>query len=122
MECPFCSYDNIEGSDQCARCGVDLADLDVIKDKSDIELDLLHRPLGDLIAQTRVQIKTLEQARAALETRSDEEAAAGFALQAVVPAMAVLRQTCDAAEKILPKDKYPYPTIAELLCGLTTDR
>lgn len=51
MECPFCSYDNIEGRDQCARCGVDLADLDAIKDKSDIELDLLHRPLGDLIAQ-----------------------------------------------------------------------
>ena len=48
MECPFCAFENIDGVAQCAHCGVDLADLDALKDKSDIELDLLHRPLGDL--------------------------------------------------------------------------
>lgn len=50
MECPFCSFENIDGVAQCAHCGVDLADLDVLKDKSDIEIDLLRRPLGDLSA------------------------------------------------------------------------
>lgn len=51
MQCPFCNHDNIEGLDQCAQCNADLADVDSVKEESDIELDLLRRPLGDLVAQ-----------------------------------------------------------------------
>ncbi len=51
MQCPSCNHDNIEGVDQCAQCDADLADVDIAKEESDIELDLLRRPLGDLVAQ-----------------------------------------------------------------------
>lgn len=51
MECPFCNHENMEGVDQCAQCSADLADLDTAREESDIELDLLRRPLGDLAAQ-----------------------------------------------------------------------
>ncbi len=51
MQCPFCNYDNIEGVDQCERCNAALTDLADLEKKSEIELDLLRRPLGDLIAQ-----------------------------------------------------------------------
>ena len=51
MQCPFCNYDNIEGVDECERCNAALTDLADLEVKSEIELDLLRRPLGDLIAQ-----------------------------------------------------------------------
>ena len=56
MQCPFCGHENIQGVDQCAQCGVDLADLDTHKDKSKIELDLLHRPLGELMAHDYITV------------------------------------------------------------------
>jgi CBS domain-containing protein len=49
MQCPFCNSDNIEGVDQCARCGVDLSNASGLEERSEIELDLLHRPLGELM-------------------------------------------------------------------------
>lgn len=51
MQCPFCNHENIEGVDQCAQCNADLADLNTGREESDIELDLLRRPLGDLVTQ-----------------------------------------------------------------------
>lgn len=50
MECPFCGSENIEGVDQCASCEVDLTDLARLTTESDIEIDLLQRPLGELAA------------------------------------------------------------------------
>lgn len=51
MQCPFCNYENIDGVDQCERCSAALTDLSDLAEKSDIELDLLHRPLGEMVAQ-----------------------------------------------------------------------
>ena len=56
MKCPFCNFENLEGVDQCARCSVDLTDPDDLRDRSEIELDLLNRPLGELIAQDYVTV------------------------------------------------------------------
>lgn len=50
MQCPLCGSDNIEGVDQCARCEVDLTDPDNLANRSRIEIDLMHRPLGELVA------------------------------------------------------------------------
>ncbi len=57
MRCPFCNSENIEGADQCGACSTDLTDLDGLRDRSDIELDLLHHPLGDLIAHDYVKVE-----------------------------------------------------------------
>ncbi len=56
MECPFCSYDNIDGADQCARCQTDLANFDDPDGQTDIERDLLNRPLGDLLNRAYVEV------------------------------------------------------------------
>ena len=56
MECPLCSHENIEGADQCAQCHADLGFLDELGEGSDIERDLLRRPLGDLLAQDYIVV------------------------------------------------------------------
>ncbi|MCH8966575.1 MAG: CBS domain-containing protein [Planctomycetes bacterium] len=56
MECPSCSHENIEGADQCARCHADLSCYDELGEGSDIERDLLRRPLGDLLAQDYIVV------------------------------------------------------------------
>jgi len=56
MECPFCSHENIEGADQCARCQTDLANFDESDGHTDMERDLLTRPLGDLLNRAFVEV------------------------------------------------------------------
>lgn len=56
MECPFCSQDNIDGVDECARCGVDLTFLGQLTDRSDIERRLLTEPLGNLATRDYLEI------------------------------------------------------------------
>jgi len=56
MECPFCSFDNIEGVDQCARCQADLSDIVLPVQISEIERELLSRPLGDLVTQNFIEV------------------------------------------------------------------
>lgn len=51
MRCPYCSYENIEGADQCTRCSVDLSHLALEPDGHDRGHDFLSRPLGELMAQ-----------------------------------------------------------------------
>ena len=64
MQCPFCNYENIDGVDQCERCSAALTDLSDLVEKSDIELDLLHRPLGEMVAQ---DFETVEPTPSLLE-------------------------------------------------------
>ena len=59
MECPCCSFDNLPGVDQCACCGADLTDPGVLEEKqSEIERDILSRPLGDLAARNYIEVHT----------------------------------------------------------------
>ncbi len=57
MECPCCSFDNLSGVDQCACCEADLTDPGVIEEKwSEIERDLLSRPIGELAARNYIEV------------------------------------------------------------------
>lgn len=56
LQCPFCDYENLEGADSCARCETTLADVEGLAAQSDMEIDLLHRPLGDLIADDYITV------------------------------------------------------------------
>lgn len=51
MECPFCSHDNLEGVDHCARCEADLADELAGVASHDIEHNLMHTQLDELLSQ-----------------------------------------------------------------------
>lgn len=49
MECPYCSYDNLQGADECACCHSDLADPIALEERRlPIERDLLQTPLEEL--------------------------------------------------------------------------
>lgn len=54
--CPFCDHENMEGDDVCARCFVALTDMNSLKKQSDIEIDLLHRPLREVMTREFVAV------------------------------------------------------------------
>jgi CBS domain-containing protein len=56
MECPACSHENIEGVDECARCKADLSNMTDQTKRSDIEQDMLDRPLGELMTQDFIEV------------------------------------------------------------------
>ena len=56
MLCPFCNSENIEGVDHCECCDAALTNIADLKESSGIELDLLRRPLGELVAQDFVTV------------------------------------------------------------------
>lgn len=51
MECPYCSYENIDGADQCGRCQADLMSMDRPGESSDLERTLLQTPLSEVSTQ-----------------------------------------------------------------------
>ncbi len=58
MECPFCSHDNLEGADQCARCEADLTDELAGVASHDIEHNLMHTHLDELLSQDFLTVRS----------------------------------------------------------------
>jgi signal-transduction protein with cAMP-binding, CBS, and nucleotidyltransferase domain len=57
MECPYCTYDNLEGVDLCACCGGDLTDPVALEDKrSRMEKDLLTTRLEELAVGAHIEV------------------------------------------------------------------
>lgn len=56
VTCPFCNHENLLGADTCARCFVALTDIISLKEQSDIEIDLIHRPLGEIMTTSFVSV------------------------------------------------------------------
>jgi len=56
MKCPSCDHDNIQGADQCARCDMDLAGLDVGAWGVDPDDVLLTRKLKELPLKTPLEL------------------------------------------------------------------
>ncbi len=56
MICPSCGHDNIEGDDLCARCHADLTHITAVNQRTDIEDDLLQRPLGELATDRYIEV------------------------------------------------------------------
>ncbi len=67
MQCPVCLYDNIEGVDECARCQAALSDVETQVHPSDIEQDLLSRPLGELATRNYVEVAPDHSVRETLQ-------------------------------------------------------
>lgn len=58
MHCPYCNFENIEGVDQCARCDIDLTNMQRIQESehSDIERNLLKQSLDAIATKDYVVI------------------------------------------------------------------
>jgi len=69
MLCPYCSFENIEGVDQCARCDVDLTDVRNIQDNehSDIERNLLKQSLEMIATKDYVEMSPDTTVRNAID-------------------------------------------------------
>ncbi len=45
MRCPACQHKNLEGSDECEKCGLDLSAINIYTPKSQIEESLIQDPV-----------------------------------------------------------------------------
>src|SRR5690349_9340914 len=48
MYCPACGAKNLEGEDECVKCGSDLRHIDLPRPASEIEQSVMHLPLTTL--------------------------------------------------------------------------
>ncbi len=48
MICPQCGFDNIQGTDECANCGFDLASVDMPAPSTAFEAEMVNVPLADV--------------------------------------------------------------------------
>src|SRR5512144_7134 len=48
MICPACGAKNLEGNDECTKCGSDLRSVDLPRPASEIEQSVMHLPLTTL--------------------------------------------------------------------------
>jgi CBS domain-containing protein len=48
MLCPACGFSNLDGEDECVRCGTDLRTVDLPRPASEIEQSVMHLPLTTL--------------------------------------------------------------------------
>ncbi|MCZ6779720.1 MAG: CBS domain-containing protein [Acidobacteria bacterium] len=49
MNCPSCSFDNIQGADDCEQCGADLRSLDIPQPGEGLQKTVLEDPLKNLM-------------------------------------------------------------------------
>lgn len=63
MLCPSCGFENIDGADLCGRCLADMTTVGLAENGSDIEGDLLRRPLGDLATGSFLRISPDQSVR-----------------------------------------------------------
>ena len=63
MNCPFCNHKNIPGVDECAHCDGGLAGFNESDSASEIERDLLHRSLGEILAHDYIEVRPTDSVR-----------------------------------------------------------
>lgn len=56
MICPSCSFENIQGSDQCENCGADLRTSDIPQPGNVLEARMVHDHLSDLGAERPLSV------------------------------------------------------------------
>lgn len=66
-------------------------------------------------------VAALQAARDAWPDDAGEKEQAVYSKEEVVPAMEAVRESADAAEKLIAADKYPFPTYTEMLFNHKTD-
>jgi len=68
MTCPACGFDNIEGEDECARCGTPLSNADLPTPHSSFEARLVVGRLAGLVSQAPVTVNGNTAVAKALDT------------------------------------------------------
>jgi CBS domain-containing protein len=57
LNCPVCSYDNLEGLDSCENCGADLRASDIPQPRNDFSAQLMSGRLADLDPRSPIAVK-----------------------------------------------------------------
>ncbi len=78
----------------------------------------LGEKLSALMDEIDIAAEGLEGAIEKLDSAGDVTAEACFIRDGILPAMEKLRTPCDAAETIVPKEDWPFPTYGDLLFGV----
>ncbi|WP_369297225.1 glutamine synthetase III [uncultured Neglectibacter sp.] len=78
----------------------------------------LGEKLSALMDEIDSAAEGLEGAIEKLDSAGDVTAQACFIRDGILPAMEKLRTPCDAAETIVPKEDWPFPTYGDLLFGV----
>ena len=71
MICPNCSFDNLPGSETCARCQQDLTQLDRPTAHDRVERSLMEDPVSVLKPQTPITLPPTATVRQAVQTMLD---------------------------------------------------
>ncbi len=72
MICPYCSFDNIAGSDSCEQCGADLAGLDLPTAQGRLQEAIMDVPLRNLGPPVPLTIGPKEPVSKALRIMKDK--------------------------------------------------
>ena len=76
------------------------------------------RRLSALLDEAGAAVEALEAAITALDAIPDSSAQCRFVHDELLPRMAELRRPCDAAELLMPRSVWPFPTYGDLLFGV----
>jgi len=68
MICPNCSFDNLPGSETCARCQQDLTQLDVPIAQDRVQRSLMEDPVGVLGQHTPITVRPDTSIHEAIQT------------------------------------------------------
>lgn len=67
MNCPFCSAENIAGTDECEQCGEDLTAFDALRPKDRLEKSLVKDPIEAIHLESVAMVESRTSVREAAE-------------------------------------------------------
>ena len=70
---------------------------------------------GELYASLQSNVDTLSEKIAGLDEDASPTAQARYAVDVIKPALEQTRKSCDAAERLVSKDLWPFPSYQDIL-------
>lgn len=67
MKCPFCSFENLQGADECGRCGEDLTAFEGVRPKNNLERSIVKDPVERLKSHEAVKVSSEASIRQVVE-------------------------------------------------------
>jgi CBS domain-containing protein len=92
MICPHCSYDNLPGSEQCARCQQDMSHLDLPVAQDRVQRSLMEDPVSDLRPRTPVTVPPETPIQEAMRTMLERNIGALLVVDAAGKLVGILSE------------------------------
>jgi len=92
MICPHCSFDNLPGSEQCARCSQDISHLDLPVAQDRVQRSLMEDPVVALRPRTPVTVPPETPIHAAMRTMLERNIGALLVVDAAGKLVGILSE------------------------------